>query len=253
MSPSFRPSLTVAGVDGRLVQRRKLRGGDEAGGVLVRRLDHLDRLERRVGSVVAGRAGDDAVEVRRIALRFHERLPAAARTAVEVRDARSGAVERPDRGLPLHRGLVHGPVAEIDQPLGMANREAGVGARVPGVARRGGITATQRVGQRGVLDRTTPRTIANLEVLAVPARHRQPDFGPDVGIGRGLDRQRYAAEGRQVRRSPRHRRAALWRRECPGGHRPRGRHGGIRELQRGRQPLTRSGRDRFLRVDGEGQ
>ena len=63
------------------MQHRELLRRDEARRVVMRRLRRVNQLEALVGPVVAGRAGDDAVEILREALRFHERLPAAARAA----------------------------------------------------------------------------------------------------------------------------------------------------------------------------
>ena len=65
------------------------------------RLRDPDRLRRAPGPVEAGRAGDDAVEVVREALRFLHRLPAAGRAAVPVRELRRAAVVAGDDRLGL--------------------------------------------------------------------------------------------------------------------------------------------------------
>src|SRR3989304_2142792 len=108
-----------------------------AGRILVCGLDGRDELKALDGPVVAWRAGDEAVEIVRIALRLHEGLPPAAGAAVEIRDARRAAVQRGDGRLALHGGIMDGPVAEIDQLLRMTHGKARVAAGMARIGRRG--------------------------------------------------------------------------------------------------------------------
>ena len=116
-----------------LVQHRVLAGRDEARGILVCSLHRTERLKRPIGAVVARSAGDDAIEILRESLRFHERHATTARTAVEVRQPGRGAIERRNCRLTLHRSLMNRAIAEVDEFLRMPDREARVGARVAGI------------------------------------------------------------------------------------------------------------------------
>ena len=205
-----------------------------------------------MGAVVARGARDDGVEVLRVALRFHERHAAAAGAAVEIREARRAAIERGGRGLALHRGFVDRAIAEVNQLLGMPDREAGVGAGVAGVGRGDGVAALQTLAERAVLNRAAPRAVADREELAVPARRRQPHFRLDVGVARRLDRQRHAAERREAGRGLRGAGAAAGLHEFAGRHEFGGAHRRIRELQRGGQLLAR-GCGHRLRLHGGGK
>ena len=105
----------VAGLDDRAMQQLALRLQQAGRGVLVERLRDADRLGGASGPVEARRAGDDAVEVRREALGFGHRLPAAGGAPVEVRELRRGAIVS---GHDRFRGdghLVNRAPAEIDQ------------------------------------------------------------------------------------------------------------------------------------------
>ena len=188
----------VAGIERGLMQHGKFLFGNEAGRILVRGLRGGDELKALGGAVITGIAGDDAFEIVGIALRFHERLPASARAAGEIRKLRRRAIERGHDGFAAQRRFVHGAIAEIDQLLGMAGREARRVSRVAGVGGRGCVSFTQRGRQRGVLDKAVPAAVADFLEFAVPAGKRQPGFGFDVGIGRRLDGQLDAAEGGQI-------------------------------------------------------
>ena len=82
--------------------------------------------------VVGGRSGDDAVEVLRIALRFHHRLPPAPRAADEVGVIGGLLVVVRDDRLRRLGGQVDGAMTEVLLPLGVVERPAGLDT-VPGV------------------------------------------------------------------------------------------------------------------------
>ncbi len=73
--------------------------------------------ERLSCRVVARRAGDNAVEILGEALRFGQRLPAAGRTAVEVRAPRRAVVERRHERAGFEHGLVHGALGEVAESV----------------------------------------------------------------------------------------------------------------------------------------
>ena len=88
MRPSFTPSMashasTTARCSSWRLRRRQARGF-----VLLQRLRDAHRLRRAPGPVETRRAGDDAVEIRREALRFLHRLTSAGGAAVPVRELR---------------------------------------------------------------------------------------------------------------------------------------------------------------------
>src|SRR5690606_14446428 len=99
-----------------------------------------------------------------------------------------------------HRHLVNRAVAEIDELLGLADRELGSEAiaGVAGVSGRRGVAPLHRVGHLRIAELTRPDTIANADELAVPTISREPDFDLDVRIACGGQRRLDAAELRHV-------------------------------------------------------
>ena len=93
-------------------------------------------LRGAAGPVEARRAGDDAVEVVREALRLLQRLASAGRAAVPVRELRRGAVVARRRS-PSRRPSSRAPRASRSRSSfsGMAEREARAAAGVAGVGR----------------------------------------------------------------------------------------------------------------------
>ena len=184
----------VAGLDDRAMQQLTLRLQQAARRVLVERLRDAHGLGRPSGPVKARRAGDDAVEVRREALGFGHRLPAARGAPVEVRELRRGAIVS---GHDLLRGdghLVNRAPTEIDQFFRVSQREARAVAGVAGVSRRCGVTARERPCHGGIGDRTAEPAVAHGLEFAVPARGRQPDFNLDVRVAGRLQRCGHPAE-----------------------------------------------------------
>ena len=152
----------VACIERGLVQHGKLLRRNPARRILEGRLRGRHELKAFARSVIAGISGDDALEILGKALRLHERLPAAARAAGEVRQALPHAVERGDRGFTLERRFVHRAIAEIDQLLGMAEREARASSQVPGIGGRGGVSAPQCVRQRARIGSSRPNRRSRL-------------------------------------------------------------------------------------------
>ncbi len=95
-----------------------------------------------MGPVIGGRAGDDAVVVFRVALRFLETLLAAGRASVPVGKLRALIVISRDDRLGLERHLVHGTIAEVDHLFRMPEREAAIHGTtgVAGIGAGRGIT-----------------------------------------------------------------------------------------------------------------
>ena len=184
----------VAGVDDRAMQQLALRLQQASRRVGVERLCDADGLRGASGPVKARRAGDDAVEVRREALGFGHRLPAASGTPVPVRERRRGAEVR---GHDRFRGdghLVHRAPPEIDQLLRVPQREDRRVADVTGVGGRRGVAARERASHGGIGNRAAERAVAHRLEFAVPARCGQPDFHLDLGVARRRQRCGDAAE-----------------------------------------------------------
>ena len=150
------------------------------------RLHVLDELRADRREVVRGRAGDDAVEIVRIALRFHHRLPSAVRAAGEVRLCFVRAVVAADDRLGDFRRAMHCEVAEIHLALEIVQRPrrvgdpalmAGIGAdrRVAGVYRPAGL----------ILDLTDEPAAAAHHELPVPfvgQEEREMDLAADDAV-----------------------------------------------------------------------
>ncbi len=191
----------VAGLDHRVVNHPIFGGRNKAGLVFVRRSAHPHRGSRQVGPVVGGRAGDDAVVVVGIALRFLQPLLAARRASVPVGISRVLVVERRDDGLGLERHLVHRAISEVSHFLGMSKREAAIQgtAGVPGVGAGRGVAFLERFHKSGIGDGASPAPVADALEFSVPAMHGgQPDFDLDVGVLAGPQRRGDAAEGGQA-------------------------------------------------------
>ena len=159
----------------------------------------LAREARRVHLDVPVREGaaDDPVVVFRIPLRRHHGLASAGRASLEVRVLRRSIVERLDQLLRCDRRVVHGAIGEVDDLLGMAEREHAVGTvgrGVAGIGGRGRVAEAQRHLHVAVaLDRSGKPAVAHHHELAVPVLGRHPELGVDVGVGRRLEHQRHAA------------------------------------------------------------
>jgi len=187
---------------------------------------------------VGERARDDAVVVAGIALCGHHAHAAARRAALVI-----GVVERlrvvdVDEPLRLHRHVVQRAVREVDDLLGMTEREhagGAVGRRVTRVGTGRRIAAAQRhLHVAPALDRAGPTAVADREELAIPVLRRQPELDVDVRVGRRLEHHRdLAVLGYRLRRRcvRRWRWAAARRRsEDAFGYRRRGRDGRALEL-----------------------
>ena len=109
----------VAGGERRLVDHRVLGRRNIARGILQDGMSNPQRNRRPV----RGRSGNDAVVVVRKHLGFLEALTSARRAAIPVRALRRHAVERLDQRLGLHGHLVLGAPGEVDELLGMIERE----------------------------------------------------------------------------------------------------------------------------------
>ena len=117
-----------------------------------------------------GRAGDDAVEVAREALRFDEPFAAARRAALEIRVRRGPLVISRDDSLARVRREVHGTVAEIDLGLAVVEREPRPRLRGRVVAH---VAVRDRIALReavvGIVEVAVLRAVAVLQESAVPA------------------------------------------------------------------------------------
>ena len=153
-----------------MIARRGL-VGEHAVGVVIRVL-HVH--------VVRGCAGGDPVEVVRVPLRRHQRLPAAIRAAVEIRIGGRPPVEVPDDRLRDLRRDVHAAIGEVDpRPRLVDDPRCTLRAGMAHVGRgRHEFTCDYRHaagGLRGVAEIVVPALAAAavLHVALRPGRHRQ--------------------------------------------------------------------------------
>ena len=185
--------------------------------------------ERDRGAV-RGSTGDDAVVIVGKHLRFLQSLASARRAAVPVGQPRRHAVEVRDHLLGPDGHLVLGAPREVDQLLRMPERKRATAADMTRVGGCGGVAGAQRVGHRGITDDACPSSVADRLELPVPSVRRQPDFDFDVGVARGLQRRRHAAERGQI----------LHFLELTRGHERGGRDGAVFQRERGKL-VTRRG------------
>ena len=150
--------------------------------------------------VICRCSGDNAVIIAGESLRFHQRLPAAVRTAREICVLqRMLAVKLFHNRLRVPRHFVNRTIAEIGHFLRMADRPASVraGRRVPGVSRGRRITFVHRKRQRELVDFTGKPTVPAPLQPSVPALQRHPHFNLNVGIRAWMRLNPYPAERRQ--------------------------------------------------------
>ena len=164
--------------------------------------------------VVGRRARHDAVEVRRVALRLHQPLPAAGGAPLEVGVRGLVAVVVADHRLRRRHRQVHGPIPEVDLglPVVVGERRAGLGTVVvPRVAV--GHRVAFRNAVIGEVEIAVLAAVAPLEEATVPvARQRQLHVevdrrrqdpldvavgGSAGGFGQACVRERQVAEMQQ--------------------------------------------------------
>ncbi len=152
-----------------------------------------------LGPVECGCAHHDSVEVVGEPLYLHQALPAAARTAVEVRAMGALAVVAIDDLLRGRGGHMDGAEPEVDDPLVVVQRPRGVegsadgtSALVARVSGRGRVV--QGKAGRCVRDESDVSAAALMEQLAVPVAgklHRETDrAGTDDAHHHAMLRQR---------------------------------------------------------------
>jgi hypothetical protein len=213
----------------RIGEQAKLGGRDRRGGE--RALDGAV-ADHRSRKVEHRRAGDDAVEVVREALRLDQALPAAGRAAVEIRSPRGAAVVRLHQLLRREDRYVNGAKRVVGEFLRRRRKAserlargvvAGVGLHRRETPRQGaarGAHATLRVERL-----TGVAAVAEHIESAVPDR-RQADFESHLGLDEPGDAAILGRVGR-------------CRHDCGGGH---------RELVTGRADQRRAGHGRLLLV-----
>ncbi len=214
------------------------------------RLLVLHEAGRDAGPVVGRGGGDDAVEVLRVALRRHHRLPAAARAADEVRVVRPLVVVAPDDRLGGLRRQVDRPVPEVLLPLRVVERPARVDAAagVPCVGPHRRVAPLQ--GAAPVCEQVA-RLVLDAADEAAAAAHQEPAV-PVAGLGQQqlevdlrLDDAGHPAVGRNaVGRG--HRLGPA----DPDVHQLEARKIGARRGTRGRRLGRRPARRRRERADG---
>ena len=115
-------------------------------------------------------AGDDAVKISRIALRFDQRFMTALRASAEVRMRRLRAVKRMQNGLVRFRHNVNRAIGKIDDALVVAQRPgavAGVRAFVSGVRAARRVSLLERIDHRRVADGSSQSSVTDGHQLPV--------------------------------------------------------------------------------------
>ncbi len=159
-----------------------------------------DELDVLVRPLVPWRSGDDRVVVLRVPLRFHQRLVAAVRAAMEIRKAGTMTVERVNECLAGLRGHVVAAVRVVVHLFRMAERPVGRRNGMSEIRIGDRVSALQRPHHRRVPDRARQRAVADAEKLAVPVRRiRHPELHLNAGVGRRRQRRRHLAEGKRRR------------------------------------------------------
>ncbi len=179
--------------DGELLVRQ-IAGGREVGGLF-----NPDGAGEEMLKVIGGGSGDDAVEVVRVALSFHEALPASGGAAIPVGALLRFAIEGGDDCFGFYGRLVLGAITVVDDLFRMAEGEASVGVvtMVTGIGGGGGVSVAD-----GGCHEMNPwcsgeAPVANLEKPVVPVGGRHPDLEADDGVGDGRDGSGDAAEERE--------------------------------------------------------
>ena len=178
---------------------------------------HRDSPRAQLRLIVRRRAGDNPIEVFRIALGLHQGLPPARGATGPVREPWRAIVERRDDGFRFHRHLVNGAIREIYDFFRMSDRERRIRAAVSRVRRCCRVTLLQRRGQRAIADDSGPAAVADGLELPVPGHGGQPNLNPDVRVRRWRERCRHSAKGWQLAEL-RHRRARSRQSESSGRH-----------------------------------
>src|SRR3954470_18593782 len=92
-----------------------------------------EEAEIEIGAVVAGITRQDAVEIRWIALRFHQGLMAAGGTASEIRIARHVTIEVRHHRLCRDDAFMYRPMAPIGDGLVIVIAKVEFAALMPGI------------------------------------------------------------------------------------------------------------------------
>ena len=111
-----------------------------------------DHSREHTRPIIRRRPYDDAIEIIGESLRLDECLAAAARAAIEIRALRPLADERRNDSLCFFGRLFQAAVAEIDDLLGMPQREGPIaGQLVAGIGSCARIATANRSGEGDIL------------------------------------------------------------------------------------------------------
>ena len=169
-----------------------------------RRVRHLVVVDERhveMRSIVARRAGKDAVVVVRKDLRFLESLMSAGGAAREVGVIRRSPIKSLHQDLARDGHLVSGPRSEVQPFVGMSDERCPVGhggGHRPHIGVRNGVATNEPGCQRAVTNAARVPTSTGALITAGPGVGRHPNLDPNTRIGGWRNRERHTAEGRQV-------------------------------------------------------
>src|SRR5215469_6187923 len=159
-----------------------------------------DRPGEQMSKEVCGRADDNAVEVIRVALRLHQGLMAAFRTAIEIRPLRPLSGERCYDCLGFVGCFFEGSICVVNNLLRMAESKGRLSASLTAVIRRGGrVTPRNRVSEPAISDAPAETTATELLVFSIETSvRRDPDLEID---NRVICRCRGAGNSAELRES----------------------------------------------------
>ena len=182
----------VAGIQHRLVDHGVLGRWNIASGIFKAYVCQPQRP--RVPPEGRGIAGDDAIELVRIAISLQKPFSAAARASIPIGVSRVATIKGADDRLCLDGHFVFRAVGKIDKLLRMPEHKCATLALVTIVGRTGGVAPAECVGKPLIVDRSAPAATTHGQKFPIPAGDREPHLDLDLGVARRPQSGRDPAE-----------------------------------------------------------
>ncbi len=197
--PVFQSIDRVAGIKHRLVDHGVLGRWNISGGILKAYVRQPQRP--RVPPEGCRIAGDDAVELVRIAIGLQKPFSAAARASIPVGVSRVATIKGAENRLCLDGHFMFRAVGEIDELFRMPQHKGAARALVTIVGCAGGVAPAECVGKRLIVNRSAPAAAAHSQKFSIPPGDGEPHLDLDLGVARRPQRGRDTTERRQIRES----------------------------------------------------